>query len=425
MMMTKYATLVEAARKQLEDRRLNVLNVALESIAVDSASGAEVSWQTLAQELDAINRHITVNPDEFEVAASDYNDIAERLVEKLHWPNEAIRIIPQGSSSTKTLIRSPDSSKFDIDAVCAVDISKIEAIDPMAFFEKIGDAIDDWDPDAKKRCWRIEFPNRRYYIEFTPSVPLTTIPADAATDIFFLPSDRYRDTALAVVDTPTHRWKTSNPEGFSNWVSDQAKRPILFSLLLEMAAAREALASDSVAPVPEQEVPLSDTLRVAIRLLKRHRDMSVRRGYFDAELKPISVIIVTLLTQCYEGLADIAARYEHPIELLVDLAELMPGIIESRSGEYWIANPTVEGENFAEKWNINQKLKDVFDSWCKLLINDLQSILSAPDERSLRERMRKVFGCSGATGTVPPTGGGLASKTPSRVYAAPPTKGLA
>lgn len=425
MTMSKYASLVEAARKQLKDRRLNVLNVALGAIAVESAYGGVVSWQTLAQELDAINRHITVNPDEFEGAASEYNEIAKRLVEKLHWPNEAIRIIPQGSSSTKTLIRSPDSTKFDIDAVCAVDVSKIEAIDPMAFFEKIGEAIDDWNPEAKKRCWRIEFPNRRYYIEFTPSVPLSTLSAHDSTSIFYLPSDRYQDTALAVVDTPTRRWKTSNPEGFSNWVSDQAKRPILFSLLLEKAAARAALAADSVTPVPEQEVALSDTLRIAIRLLKRHRDMSVRRGNFDAELKPISVIIVTLLTQCYEGLADIAARHTHPIELLVDLAELMPGMIESRNGEYWIANPTVEGENFAEKWNTNQDLKDVFDNWCKLLIDDLQSILSAPDELSLRERMRKVFGCSGATGTIPPSGSGLAPKTPSRVYAVPPTKGLA
>lgn len=420
MAMTKYAALVEVAQQKRKNQRLNI---ALEAIAFDSASGAEISWQTLAQELDAVNRHITVNADELEEAASDYIEIAERLVTKLHWPNDAIRIIPQGSSSTKTLIRTPDASKFDIDAVCAVDIPKIEANDPMVFFEKIGEALDNWKPDAKRRCWRVEFSNRSYYIEFTPSVPLTTVTAQAANSICYRPSDRYSETALAVVDTPKRQWKTSNPEGLSNWVSDQAKRPILVPLLLERRAM-EALASDSVAPVPGQEVALSDTLRIAIRLLKRHRDMSVRRGYFDAEHKPISIIIVTLMTQCYEGLADQAARYLHPIKLLTDLVELMPGMIEIRNGEYWIENPTVEEENFAEKWNDNHKLKDAFDNWCELLINDLQSILSATNERSLRENIRRVFGCTGATGSVPPSSSGLASKAPNRVHTVP-ARGLA
>lgn len=135
MAMTKYAALVEVAQQKRKNQRLNI---ALEAIAFDSASGAEISWQTLAQELDAVNRHITVNADELEEAASDYIEIAERLVTKLHWPNDAIRIIPQGSSSTKTLIRTPDASKFDIDAVCAVDIPKIEANDPMVFSKKLG-----------------------------------------------------------------------------------------------------------------------------------------------------------------------------------------------------------------------------------------------------------------------------------------------
>lgn len=421
MAMTKYAVLVETAKKQQKNRRLNV---ALEAIATDSASSTEVSWLTLAQELDAINRHITVKPDEFEDAAGDYGKISEQLVTKLHWPNEAISVIPQGSSSTRTLIRTPDASKFDIDAVCSVDISRIEAKDPMAFFEKIGEALDHLEADAMKRCWRVEFPNRRYYIDFTPSVPLAKIPMQVAAGIRYSPSDRYIDTALAVVDTPSRQWKTSNPEGFSNWVSDQAKRPILVQLLRKMASL-EAFASDSVAPVPEQEVPLSDTLRIAIRLLKRHRDMSIRRGYFDAEHKPISVIIVTLLTQCYEGLADQGARYTHPIELLIDLAELMPGMVEIRNGEYWIANPTVHGENFAEKWNDNPALKKAFDTWCEQVIEDLQGILAANNEQLLREKIRAVFGCAGANGSVPPSGSGLTSKTPSQVYTPPATRGLA
>ena len=419
MINTKYATLVEEAKQQ----RKNRLNFTLEAIAFDSASGAKVSWQTLTQELNTINRHITVNTDEFDEAANDYHEISELLVEKLHWPNDAIRIIPQGSSSTKTLIRAPGSGKFDIDAVCVVDLSRIEAKEPMTFFKKIGEALEHWEPSAKKRCWCVNLTNRRYYIEFTPSVLLNTIHSQEGVNIRFRPSNRYIDTALAVVDTPTQGWKTSNPEGFTSWVSDQAERTILFSFFQEKSAM-EAFASDSVAPVPKQQVPLSDTLRIAIRLLKRHRDISVQRGYFETDLKPISVIIVTLLTQCYEGLADNGASYTHPVQLLLDLAELMPGMVELRNEEYWIENPTVADENFAEKWNTDRKLKEVFDNWCELLIDDLQNILSSTDERSLSENMRRVFGCTAATGSVAPSNSGLTSQSPSRVHKVP-TSGLA
>ena len=419
MAKTKYAVLVEAAQQKLQHHR----HIVLDSIALEEGFKTDAPLHRLAKELDVINKHITVDPEIFKEAAEDYSKIAEHLVEKLHWSNDDIRIIPQGSSRTKTLIRSPDASKFDIDAVCAVDISRIEANNPMGFFDKIGDALTDWKPDAKKRCWCVDFPNRRYYIEFTPSVPLNTVPQHMVDGIRYRPSNLYSDTALAVVDTPTKKWKTSNPEGFAQWVADQAERRILMSLALE-GRTFDSLASNSIESVPEQVVPLSDTLRIAIRLLKRHRDMSVRRGYIESEVRPISVIIVTLLTQCYEGLADQGQRYTHPFKLLVNLVQLMPLMIENRNGEYWIENPTVNGENFAEKWKVNPALKKAFDNWCELLVEDLQHLLSVKDERLLSDKLREVFGSTGAAGVVS-TPSGLTSRAPSRVHAVPATRGLA
>lgn len=418
MAKTKYAVLVEAAQQKLQHHR----HIVFDSIALEEAIKSDTPLYRLAKELDTINQHITVDPEIFKEAAEDYDKIAKHLITKLHWSNDDIRIIPQGSSRTKTLIRSPDASKFDIDAVCAVDISRIEANDPMGFFDKIGNALAEWDPDAKKRCWCVDFPNRRYYIEFTPSVPLSTVPKQIVAGIRYR-SSRYAETALAVVDTPTKQWKTSNPVGFAQWVADQAERRILMSFALE-GRTLDSLASNSIESVPEQVVPLSDTLRIAIRLLKRHRDMSVRRGYIESEFRPISVIIVTLLTQCYEGLADKAERYTNPLQLLFDLVEFMPEMIEIRQGKYWIENPTVAGENFAEKWNDNSALKKAFDNWCELLVEDLQHLLSVKDERLLSDTLRKVFGSTGAAEVVP-TPSGLTSRAPSRVHAVPPTRGLA
>lgn len=419
MAMTKYGAQVAIAQA---NRQKRVLRETLAVLSTDSALDTQSSLGLVVRELDAVNRHITVDSVEIEGASDDYHKLADHLVEQLHWPRDAIQVHPQGSASTRTLIRVPDRSKFDIDAVCQVDISRIEARDPMRFFEQIGEALGDWDACAKKRCWRIEFANRSYYIEFTPSVPLDKIPAQIASHIRYRTTDRYRESALAVVDTPSKQWKTSNPAGFTQWVADQAKRPLLVSVLLEK---RAVLASDSIIPVPEQEVPLSDTLRVAIRLLKRHRDMAARKGLIDGDLKPISVIIVTLLTQCYEGLADNGSRYAHPIKLLADLAELMPGMIEIRQDGYWIANPTVEGENFAERWNENPERKATFDAWCELLIDDLKEILNETDERLLTDKIRATFGTTGASTSGTNSGLGLAVQAPKRVYTPPATKGLA
>ncbi|MVF14466.1 nucleotidyltransferase [Ketobacter sp. MCCC 1A13808] len=420
MTETHYSYLVNEAIIRRNEQAQKTL---IKSLSVENFQDSSHQLEALAEDIQLVNDHIKVDESVFEDASSDYEDMARKLVEKLNWPSESIRIIPQGSASTKTLIRSPDNSKFDIDAVCSVDLSMIETSEPMDFYEKVGAALEEWDPEPKKRCWKVDFQGRRYYIEFTPSTPLDKVPQSTSSRITFSPSNRYRNKALAVVDTPSRKWKTSNPEGFSSWVSDQSSRPLLRWLLEK--SMHDSYSAESVTPVPEQEVEISDTLRVAIRLLKRHRDMAVRRNYIEPDLKPISIIIVTLLTQCYEGLADKGAVYTHPIELLIDLVELMPYMIERRENEYWIANPTVEGENFAEKWNEKPRLKQSFDIWTKLLLEDLNEIMAATDQDSRRQTIKEVFGCTAAQSPTPPNGSGLAPRKPSQPHKAPPTKGLA
>lgn len=420
MELTKSASLVKHA---VQRRRRRITEAFDRVIASESDTNFQEAYDALgvwARELDFVNKHITVDPDHVADACDSYAEIANHLVDKLKWPSEAIKILPQGSSSTQTLIRPADASKFDIDAVCRVDLTKIAARDPIAFFDEVGSALRDWEAEAKKRCWRVQLTGRRYYIEFTPSVPLATVPLSIQENLQYKPATRYKETALAVVDTPTARWKTSNPEGLTQWVSDQAKRPLIRYSIVKEAV----LAHDNVTPVPAQEVHLSDTLRVAIRLFKRHRDMAVKRGIIETDLKPISVIIVTLLTQCYEGLADLTTTYRHPVELLLDLALLMPNMIEERDGAYWVANPTVDGENFAERWNGDDGgRRDAFHVWCDQLAADLEGILSLSEPEEIRSRVRTVFGCPGAVSTGP--GGGLAPSTPTRSSPAPASRGLA
>lgn len=414
MTLTKYGRLVETA----DHNRERTLEKALRE------HFGRPEMEIWAKALHMVNSHITIDGEVFNEAAEEYNELGRHLVEKLKWPTDAIVVSPQGSTNTQTLIAYPTRAKFDIDAICTVDLTRVEAEDPMEFFEHVGTALADRAPEEKNRCWRVHYTNRPFYIDFTPAVPLSTIPARMRPSVRYAATGKYQATALAVVDCPSGTWKTSNPAGFSQWVNEQASRRVLRMALDEAALAKRA----EVLPVPSQEVPLSDTLRVAIRLFKRHRDMAMKRGLLNADYAPISVVIVTLLTSCYEGMADQNRSFDHPMELLLALAEYMPHLVEIRGGQHWIANPTVDGENFAEKWNEDNGMRfKEFRKWCSLLVNDLVTILAATTSDKVQERVQTVFGCTGADtdedGYTPR--GLLAAKKPENVPSVRPGRGLA
>lgn len=418
------ADLVLKAEQSRRQRLTEALAKAHGGLALDGFSEYQQAFAPWARALAYVNQHITVSPEDIASAVEAYKEVGRYLVKELEWPDDTINVLPQGSASTQTLIRSPDASKFDIDAVCQVDISRIDAQDPVGFFNKVGQALSKFKPIPKKRCWNVPCAGDRFYLEFTPSVPLATVPRitlDSMSPRFYRPESEYRETALAVVDNPTEQWKTSNPAGFAKWVNDTAMLRLIRQIAFESAALRKSL---SVAPVPSQDVEITDTLRVAIRLFKRHRDMCVRRNVIDKEFQPISVIIVTLLTRCYSGLADLNRTYSHPVELLVDLADLIPRMMRWENGQYYVDNPTVPGENFAERWNQdNGKRYQTFVTWCDVLAADLQIILAIKDEQDLQRQVREIFGCPPKNSS--PIGTGY--KPPDRrpPPPAPRTSGLA
>lgn len=425
MSQTKSATLVS----QAELRRPARLTESLESFTalrkgfITDAQDRLRHFRPWEQALNEANLHITVRPDEISDAKDAYLEVAKHLAANLSWPPESISILPQGSTSTQTLIRSPNGrEKFDIDAVCQVDISRIEASEPMAFFQSIGDALKELEAEAKKRCWNIPFRTKPFYLEFTPSVPVGMVSVETIEVMapHYRAAQRYSTTALAVVDTPTKKWKTSNPAGITKWVDDTAKRPIIVAAAMESFA--ENRAQSDISPVPEQTVEITDTLRVAIRLFKRHRDMCVRRGVISSDTKPISIIIVTLLTTCYEGLADLNRSFDHPVQLMDELAALMPHLIDEIDDEYRIDNPTVDGENFAEKWNHDDGARyRSFIAWCDALSADLRTILALTDPQAISKRVREVFGIP----TPASTDGGLSPISTPTLKLPPAGRGLA
>ena len=94
-------------------------------------------------------------------------------------------------------------------------------------------------------------------------------------------------------------------------------------------------------------------LQKAIQLLKRHRDICFQNVSDDA---PISIIITTLAAWAYNGEANV-------YEALCNILERMPQHIECRDGIYWVENPTMPEENFADKWNAAPNKRTAFMSW--------------------------------------------------------------
>ena len=426
MSMTKNAQLVENAERSRRTQLTEALASIRGNVSLESAASYFQTFGPWARELNHVNQHITVRPEEINGATKAYTDAATHLMGKLDWPADAIKIIPQGSASTQTLIRPPVAPKFDIDAVGQVDISRDDANDPVKFFETVGEALEELEAIRKKRCWNIPCTSEPFYLEFTPSVPLATVPQPTLASMAprFLPKGEYLATALAVVDNPTKKWKTSNPAGSPNWVDETANLQLISFVALESASFdRHA----SIDPVPDQDVEITDTLRVAIRLFKRHRDMCVHRGLIEKDVKPISVIIVTLLTRCYSGLADLNRSYSHPVQLLSGLAELLPGMVDMENGEYHVDNPTVPGENYAERWNDDGGERyNAFVSWCKTLDADMRTILAAKNEQDIKRRVQEVFGCGPNTSIPGGSGGpGLAPANRQPPSAPPKTQGLA
>ena len=178
MTQTRNAALVLNAELGRRTNLTEALTTVRRSIELGVASGYPQAYAPWARELNHVNQHITVPHDEIDAATEAYVAVAHLLLKELDWPEDAIEVLPQGSASTQTLIRSPDSSKFDIDAVCQVDISQIDAKDPVGFFDTVGEALGELSPKRKKRCWNIAYNGERFYLEFTPSVSLEKVPQD-------------------------------------------------------------------------------------------------------------------------------------------------------------------------------------------------------------------------------------------------------
>lgn len=352
-------------------------------IASENFVKSGVRWEQL---IVSLLRRLELDATDRGEAEREYMALADAVATRLDIPRHSVAVYPQGSMRSQTTIRPRGTAKFDLDIVFELSGPRYQNPDPEVFFAEFGRALAGNDevtgtPCAKRRCWRLQFPNKSFYFDVTPAAPDPTKAYGACL--------RVRD--------PDTQWSPSNPKEFAEWFCEMAKLEFFFQGLT--ASERLFEARKSVTPLPSDPVRIDDILRRTIQLVKLHRDNFYH--YADEKQKeaaPISVIIVTLASRAFEEIwRTRRAAFTSPIEVVLAVVEEMPRWIE-RDGtdKYFVNNPKLPTENFADRWNKDQGVRArEFFRWHGKLENHLEALLTDDYSRSTEVKLMSVFGQAG------------------------------
>ena len=319
--------------------------------------------QAISDFLSRMADEISISEAMQKKAISSYESVGNYLDEGIPCK---VSIMPQGSMNLGTTIRplTDADDGYDIDLVCLLDKSDLSLAEIKNMVGKrlkesalYADKID----EEGKRCWTLHYDG--FHMDILPCVP--------RYGYFIKPT--YTEIKLThKVGVMQYIPKYSNPYQYQQWFEERMKSVL--------TSARETYANAvrcSVDDVPTYAV--KTPLQKAIQLLKRHRDIFFKDDDTNA---PISIIITTLAAHAYNGEIDL-------YEALRRITQGMVNFVELRNGNYWISNPTIADENFADKWNESTAKADAFYKWLEQVKTDL---VEAPLTYTGIHNYRSAFG---------------------------------
>ena len=302
----------------------------------------------------------------YELAVSRYEQLGSWLAE--YWaesPSDGA-VYAQGSFSLGTVVQPINPrDHYDIDLVCRRDLAK-ESITQSGLKTDVGYGLRSYVQSGPrglptmsegKRCWTLDYPAEGFHMDALPAIPNRDGSA----------------SAILLTDKELREWQHSNPIDFASWFRRQMHQ--------EFLQLREVMRkSMDVADVPAWKV--KTTLQQTVQALKRHRDIHFERTPND---RPASIIITTLAGLAYEGGASL-------FEVLVDLTRKMPGLVERRNGVYWIPNPVLPAENFADRWRTNPGRDQTFFRWIEQAHADFAGYGADRGVDQVLTKMARIFG---------------------------------
>jgi Second Messenger Oligonucleotide or Dinucleotide Synthetase domain len=318
---------------------------------------------------------------QIEISESQYKTATERYEAVGLWLSESdslrqAQIYPHGSIALGTAKKPISQSEFDVDLMCFNPNISVST-DPHVVKALIGSRLREHETyrdmlEEKQRCWRINYANE-FHLDITPSI---------LNPHCFNRGELVPDKKLA-------QWKPTNPKGYiSRFEQYAAINPrIQFSY-----TALEAIRAE-VEPLPEQSMTKPFLKRI-VQLLKHHRDYNFV-GTDQADLAPISIIITTLAGWAYAKCAT-TRIYTDAFDFITDVIREMPTFIRIENNidiQYFIVeNETTTGENFAEKWNSDNRLALAFFKWHKSVLNDIESLLTLDGVDQIADSLANNFG---------------------------------
>lgn len=324
--------------------------------------------------LERVGQQLDLTETQLEQARERYESVGGWLAAGTHpWLRQST-IFVHGSIGLGTGKRPLSGEEFDVDLIQWL-VQASATTPPEVIKAIVGDRLKEHGTYAEMleempRCWRLNYANQ-FHLDITVAVPH---PFEAAP-------------ALYIPDRRLRCWVPTNPTSFRQLFERRAAlRPRLLDAKVTIKA--------DVMEFPLHLGP-KGILRRIVQLLKHHRDVAFQDPAV-AELRPISIIITQLAARAYEHVVRSGVIYQSDYDLLLAVIEHMPHFIKVNEGDparrYLIENETVEGENFAEKWNTNSKLALAFYGWHARVLTALRSIADLEGQDQVAKFTSREFG---------------------------------
>lgn len=325
-----------------------------------------------------ILKQIDISDEMFTKARNEYNALSKWIDEQSE--EYDVSIYPQGSFALGTVIR-PISNKddYDVDLVCELaeqynltsEQLKKDVVKPWLVKYRRVDHIEE-----KKRCWHVEYRE-------VPNFHMDVIPCYLAS----ANTDDLPDKAIKITEhneeKNIYRYIPSNPKGYIDWFFSRCQ--VRLDAIFESYSQQNSKVKEQADIEKIKRNKIKTPLQKTIQILKRHRDIMFEKNPDD---KPISIIITTLAAQLYNNEDNIVDA----LNSFLDGAEKYIND-NKRNGRYYIENPSLITENFADKWNKHPKRADIFFKWLHKAQEDFDlGTLETFDRVQMGKHINGTFG---------------------------------
>jgi len=339
--------------------------------------------------LAAITNAHSLTATERERLEQAYGAIGKFLAEHPDFENITIEVHPQGSMSIGTTVRPEGKIEIDIDIVILLIQGYHNKVTCKKLLSKLYTALNEY---AERHDLGIELKRRCVQLEYAGSMH-----ADATPVVHHPLANRpYGLTHALVPDRELLHYQRTNPKGFGGWFGDASDQ--MPNFVLHRDTVSLTMKAD-VVPLPSAEI-FDRLLARIVQFFKIHRNIF----FANRDFCPASAFITTLVVKAY--LAAVGRTFHSPLDLILDIWQNMPRIIErtplADGRETWaVYNPTAEGDNLADRLNTPERQAAV-QAWHAKFGEDFLQLIENADSvdgtDALSTQIRKSYGDKSARG---------------------------